>query len=90
MEEALDIAANGLMKIRDEKGVKALAGFWLGQGVNEEAYLFQKLVRTGLAPTMSITALGYACVIRGGLMEGLNSGAVSDLSRPRWMPKSSS
>src|SRR5438876_472262 len=46
-EEALDIAANGLVKIRDEKGVKALAGFGSAKGSNEEAYLFQKLVRTG-------------------------------------------
>src|SRR6201982_2392125 len=46
-EEALDIAARGLVKIRDEKGVKALAGFGSAKGSNEEAYLFQKLVRTG-------------------------------------------
>ncbi|MGN6115624.1 MAG: 2Fe-2S iron-sulfur cluster-binding protein, partial [Nitrobacter sp.] len=46
-EEALDIAANGLRKIRDEKGSKALAGFGSAKGSNEEAYLFQKLVRTG-------------------------------------------
>jgi len=46
-EEALDIAAKGLVKIRDEKGVKALAGFGSAKGSNEEAYLFQKLVRTG-------------------------------------------
>src|SRR5213083_1268880 len=46
-EEALDIAANGLVKIRDERGVKALAGFGSAKGSNEEAYLFQKLVRTG-------------------------------------------
>src|SRR6266702_1540202 len=46
-EEALDIAARGLVKIRDQKGVKALAGFGSAKGSNEEAYLFQKLVRTG-------------------------------------------
>src|SRR5208282_4417697 len=42
-EEALDIAAKGLVRIRDEKGVKALAGFGSAKGSNEEAYLFQKL-----------------------------------------------
>src|SRR6195256_967877 len=46
-EEALDIAAKRLVKIRDQKGVKALAGFGSAKGSNEEAYLFQKLVRTG-------------------------------------------
>src|SRR5258706_7048979 len=46
-EEALDVAAKGLRDIRDTYGKKALAGFGSGQGPNEEAYLFQKLVRTG-------------------------------------------
>ena len=34
--------------IRDTHGKKALAGFGSAKGSNEEAYLFQKLVRTGL------------------------------------------
>src|SRR5215475_13471858 len=46
-EEALDRAAAGLKKIRDRDGSKALAGFGSAKGSNEEAYLFQKLVRTG-------------------------------------------
>src|SRR5215475_1578526 len=46
-EEALDRAAAGLKKIRDSKGSRALAGFGSAKGSNEEAYLFQKLVRTG-------------------------------------------
>jgi len=46
-EEALDFAAKGLRDIRDEKGGNALAGFGSAKGSNEEAYLFQKLVRTG-------------------------------------------
>src|SRR5580704_12484648 len=46
-EEALDRAAAGLSKIRDSKGARALAGFGSAKGSNEEAYLFQKLVRTG-------------------------------------------
>ncbi|MFX7879258.1 molybdopterin-dependent oxidoreductase, partial [Acinetobacter baumannii] len=46
-DEALDIAARGLTRIRDDKGRKALAGFGSAKGSNEEAYLFQKLVRTG-------------------------------------------
>ena len=46
-EEALDRAAGGLKKIRDRDGPDALAGFGSAKGSNEEAYLFQKLVRTG-------------------------------------------
>src|SRR5215510_12984173 len=46
-EEALDFAAKGLRNIRDMYGKRALAGFGSAKGTNEEAYLFQKLVRTG-------------------------------------------
>ena len=46
-EEALDVAAKGLRDIRDTHGKRSLAGFGSAKGTNEEAYLFQKLVRTG-------------------------------------------
>ena len=46
-DEALDHAAAGLARIRDDHGPGALAGFGSAKGSNEEAYLFQKLVRTG-------------------------------------------
>jgi formate dehydrogenase major subunit len=77
-EEALDIAAGGLVKIRDQKGVKALAGFGSAKGSNEEAYLFQKLVRTGFGSNNvdHCTRLCHASSV-AALMEGLNSGAVS-------------
>ena len=77
-EEALDIAARGLVKIREEKGVKALAGFGSAKGSNEEAYLFQKLVRTGFGSNNvdHCTRLCHASSV-AALMEGLNSGAVS-------------
>ena len=77
-EEALDIAAKGLVKIRDEKGVKALAGFGSAKGSNEEAYLFQKLVRTGFGSNNvdHCTRLCHASSV-AALFEGLNSGAVS-------------
>ncbi len=77
-EEALDIAAGGLVRIRDEKGVKALAGFGSAKGSNEEAYLFQKLVRTGFGSNNvdHCTRLCHASSV-AALMEGLNSGAVS-------------
>jgi formate dehydrogenase major subunit len=77
-EEALDIAARGLVRIRDQKGVKALAGFGSAKGSNEEAYLFQKLVRTGFGSNNvdHCTRLCHASSV-AALMEGLNSGAVS-------------
>ena len=46
-EEALDLAAKGFRGIRDNHGKKSLAGFGSAKCTNEEAYLFQKLVRTG-------------------------------------------
>src|SRR6202035_5784731 len=81
-EEALDIAAKGLVKIRDEKGVKALAGFGSAKGSNEEAYLFQKLVRTGFGSNNvdHCTRLCHASSV-AALMEGINSGAVSNQVR---------
>src|SRR3569623_135376 len=77
-EEALDVAAAGLVKIRDEKGVKALAGFGSAKGSNEEAYLFQKLVRTGFGSNNvdHCTRLCHASSV-AALFEGLSSGAVS-------------
>src|SRR4051794_37165586 len=77
-DEALDIAAKGLVKIRDEKGVKALAGFGSAKGSNEEAYLFQKLVRTGFGSNNvdHCTRLCHASSV-AALMEGIGSGAVT-------------
>ena len=77
-EEALGIAAKGLVKIRDEKGPKALAGFGSAKGSNEEAYLFQKLVRTGFGSNNvdHCTRLCHASSV-AALFEGLSSGAVS-------------
>src|SRR6202790_2115676 len=77
-EEALDIAARGLVKIRDEKGVKALAGFGSAKGSNEEAYLFQKLVRTGFGSNNvdHCTRLCHASSV-AALLEGVGSAAVT-------------
>src|SRR5690242_11419916 len=81
-DEALDIAAKGLLKIRDTNGVKALAGFGSAKGSNEEAYLFQKLVRTGFGSNNvdHCTRLCHASSV-AALMEGINSGAVSNQVR---------
>jgi formate dehydrogenase major subunit len=77
-EEALSRAAAGLKKILDERGGKALSGFGSAKGSNEEAYLFQKLVRTGFETNNvdHCTRLCHASSV-AALMEGIGSGAVS-------------
>ena len=77
-DEALALAAGGLKTIRDTRGPQALAGFGSAKGSNEEAYLFQKLVRTGFGTNNvdHCTRLCHASSV-AALMEGLNSGAVS-------------
>ena len=44
-DEALDRAAEGLRRIREQAGPDALASLGTAKGSNEEAYLLQKLVR---------------------------------------------
>ena len=77
-EEALSVASGGLARIRDQFGPKALAGFGSAKGSNEEAFLFQKLVRTGFGSNNvdHCTRLCHASSV-AALMEGLNSGAVT-------------
>ncbi len=77
-DEALDRAASGLKKIRDRDGPRGLAGFGSAKGSNEEAYLFQKLVRTGFGTNNvdHCTRLCHASSV-AALMEGVGSGAVS-------------
>ncbi|WP_420730642.1 formate dehydrogenase subunit alpha [Hwanghaeella sp. 1Z406] len=77
-EEAIEVAVSGLRKIRDDKGGDALAGFGSAKGSNEEAYLFQKLVRTGFETNNvdHCTRLCHASSV-AALMEGVNSGAVT-------------
>ncbi len=78
-EEALDFAAGKLREIRDSRGPQALAGFGSAKGSNEEAYLFQKLVRTGFRSNNvdHCTRLCHASSV-AALLEGLGSGAVSN------------
>ncbi len=78
-EEALDLAASGLRSIRDAQGSQALAGFGCAKGSNEEAYLFQKLVRTGFGTNNvdHCTRLCHASSV-AALLETIGSGAVSN------------
>jgi formate dehydrogenase major subunit len=78
-EEALDLAAGKLKAIRDQHGRHALAGFGSAKGTNEEAYLFQKLVRTGFGSNNvdHCTRLCHASSV-AALLEGIGSAAVSN------------
>jgi formate dehydrogenase major subunit len=78
-DEALELAAKGLREIRDAHGRYALAGFGSAKGSNEEAYLFQKLVRTGFGSNNvdHCTRLCHASSV-AALLEGIGSGAVSN------------
>ena len=78
-EEAMAHAAGSLATIRDTRGPKALAGFGSAKGSNEEAYLFQKLVRTGFGSNNvdHCTRLCHASSV-AALLEGIGSGAVSN------------
>ncbi|MDE2628827.1 MAG: formate dehydrogenase subunit alpha [Burkholderiales bacterium] len=78
-DEALAFAGGGLKAIRDRHGKKSLAGFGSAKGSNEEAYLFQKLVRTGFGSNNvdHCTRLCHASSVVA-LLEGIGSGAVSN------------
>ena len=78
-EEALAFSGNTLSGLRDTHGKKTLAGFGSAKGSNEEAYLFQKLVRTGFGSNNvdHCTRLCHASSV-AALLEGVGSGAVSN------------
>ncbi len=77
-EEAMARAAAGFLQIREKNGPDALAGFGSAKGSNEEAYLFQKLVRTGFGTNNvdHCTRLCHAASVTA-LLEGIGSGAVT-------------
>ena len=78
-DEALLFASSKLKYLRDAYSPKALAGFGSAKGTNEEAYLFQKLVRTGFGSNNvdHCTRLCHASSV-AALLEGVGSGAVSN------------
>ncbi|MEZ5477381.1 MAG: molybdopterin-dependent oxidoreductase [Thiolinea sp.] len=77
-EEALEFAAAGLKSVKAQYGAEALAGLGSAKGSCEEAYLFQKLVRTGFGSNNvdHCTRLCHASSVVA-LLEGIGSGAVS-------------
>ena len=78
-DEALALAAGPLKTLRDTHGPKSLAGFGSAKGSNEEAYLFQKLVRTGFGSNNvdHCTRLCHASSV-AALLEGVGSGSVTN------------
>ena len=77
-DEALDAAAFGLRGLSDAHGGQAVAGFGSAKCSNEEAYLFQKLIRQGFGHNNvdHCTRLCHASSV-AALMENVGSGAVT-------------
>ncbi len=77
-DEALDIVAERLGAIKKTHGSGALAGFGSAKCTNEDAYLFQKLVRAafGTNNVDHCTRLCHASSVVA-LLEGIGSGAVT-------------
>ncbi|MHC8506083.1 formate dehydrogenase subunit alpha [Pseudonocardia artemisiae] len=77
-EEALDLVATRLKEIHASGGPGAIAGFGSAKCSNEEAYLFQKLIRAGFGTNNvdHCTRLCHASSV-AALFEGIGSGAVS-------------
>jgi len=77
-DEALDLVASRLTVIRDVHGPGALAGFGSAKCTNEEAYLFQKMVRAvfGTNNVDHCTRLCHASSV-AALLETIGSGAVT-------------
>ena len=77
-EEALDAAANGWKALTAKTGGQAIAGFGSAKCTNEEAYLFQKLIRQGFGHNNvdHCTRLCHASSV-AALLENVGSGAVT-------------
>ena len=77
-DEALDFAADGLSVLRRDKGGPSVAGFGSAKCTNEEAYLFQKMIRQGFGHNNvdHCTRLCHASSV-AALLENVGSGAVT-------------
>jgi len=77
-DEALDHAAGQMVRLRDTQGGETIAGFGSAKCSNEEAYLFQKLIRTGLGHNNvdHCTRLCHASSV-SALLENVGSAAVT-------------
>ena len=79
-EEALDLVGEKFREIKAESDGSALAGFGSAKCSNEEAYLFQKLIRAGFGTNNvdHCTRLCHASSV-AALMETIGSGAVTNV-----------
>ena len=79
-DEALDVVAQGFRNILETSGGSSLAGFGSAKCSNEEAYLFQKLIRAGFRTNNvdHCTRLCHASSV-AALMETIGSGAVTNV-----------
>jgi formate dehydrogenase major subunit len=77
-DEALDVAAGGLSRLRATHGGRAVAGFGSAKCTNEEAYLFQRLIRQGFGHNNvdHCTRLCHASSV-AALLENVGSAAVT-------------
>ncbi len=77
-DEAMEFAAGGLKRLKDEHGGKSVAGFGSAKCTNEEAYLFQKFIRQGFGHNNvdHCTRLCHASSV-AALIENVGSGAVT-------------
>ena len=77
-DEALDFAAGGMARLAQAHGGRAIAGFGSAKCSNEEAYLFQKLIRQGFGHNNvdHCTRLCHASSV-AALMENVGSAAVT-------------
>ncbi|MEE9208628.1 MAG: formate dehydrogenase subunit alpha [Gemmatimonadota bacterium] len=79
-EEAIEFAGRRLREIKDAHGGSAMAGFGSAKCSNEEAYLFQKLIRAGFGTNNvdHCTRLCHASSV-AALLETIGSGAVTNV-----------
>jgi len=77
-DEAMAAAAGGLARLRDAHGGASVAGFGSAKCTNEEAYLFQKLIRQGFGHNNvdHCTRLCHASSVFA-LIENVGSGGVT-------------
>ena len=77
-EEAMSMAAKGLVDLRETHGGRSVAGFGSAKCTNEEAYLFQKFIRQGFKHNNvdHCTRLCHASSV-SALIENVGSGAVT-------------
>ncbi|ACA88184.1 formate dehydrogenase subunit alpha [Shewanella woodyi] len=77
-QEAIEVAAKGLSTLKKNHGGESVAGFGSAKCTNEEAYLFQKLIRQGFGHNNvdHCTRLCHASSV-AALIENIGSGAVT-------------